>query len=198
MATDAKKINKNLLEFYDFENQTIISVGTGVGQFIEYGRHSTHVFAVDKDEEALSRFKDKLNRNQLDYKFTLIRTDFYDYKKKGDIVLFDFCLHEMHDPKTAILHALTMAPNILITEYWPDSEWAYIADEDEKVQHSWHSLNKLNLRKVKRYDTSLFFHDYDELYQKVSIRGEKSIERISKYKDMKDFMIPMSYGFVLY
>lgn len=38
MATDTKKIINNLLEFYDFNNRTIIKFGAGGGQLIEFGR----------------------------------------------------------------------------------------------------------------------------------------------------------------
>jgi hypothetical protein len=195
---DAQKIDKDLLEFYDFEDRTVITVGAGEGRFTEYGRNSTHVFTIDCNEDALVRFKETLDKAKLDYKFTLIRSDFYDCKKKGDVVLFEFCLHEMTDTKAAIMHALTMAPNVLITDWWPDSEWAYIADENEKVLNSWKSINKLNLKKVKRVDSQKFFRDYDELYQKVKSRGEKAVQRIEKYKDMTDFSIPVSYGIALY
>ena len=53
--------------------------------------------------------------------------------KRGDVVMFEFCLHEMKDPVAAINHALTMAPTVLITDHWSGSEWAYVVDEEEKV-----------------------------------------------------------------
>ena len=197
MATDTKKIIENLLEFFDFNNQTIISVGAGGGQFIEYGRVSKQVIAVDNDKEALSRLENSLQKSQLLHKFALINSDFYLFNRKGDVVMFEFCLHEMKDPEAAINHALTMAPIILINDHWPSSEWAYIVDEKEKVINSWKALKRFDLKKIQQYDTVQFFHDYDELFQKVKVQGENSINRISQYKDKKDFTIPMSYGFAL-
>lgn len=197
MATDIKKIINNLLAFYDFNNQTIITVGAGGGQLIEYGRISKNVLAIDHDEEALHKLKDNLLKSGLDDKFTLIHSDFYLSNLQGDVVMFEFCLHEMKDPKKALKHALTMAPNILITDHWPSSEWAYIVDEKEKVAKSWTALELFHLKKVHRYDTVQFFNDYEEIYQKVKMQGENSIKRINDFKDKKNFTIPMSYGFAL-
>jgi hypothetical protein len=197
MATDIRKIIANLLEFYSFENQTIISIGAGGGQFIEYGRKSRQVIAIDSDEQALKKLEGALDKSGLVYKFKLIHSDFYEVKQEGDLVFFEFCLHEMKDPEAAIKHAFTLAPVILISDHWPGSEWAYIVDEKEKVVNSWEALKRFRFKKVQRYDTVQFFHDYEELYLKVKGQGENSINRISKYKDRKDFTIPMSYGFAL-
>lgn len=197
MAADIKKIIENLFEFYDFNNQTVISVGAGGGQFIEYGHASKQVIAIDNDKESLTRLENSLQKSKLSDKFTLVNSDFYLVNKKGDVVMFEFCLHEMKNPEAAINHALTMAPNILINDHWPGSEWAYIVDEKEKVINSWQAVKRFNLKKIRRYDSFQFFHDYEELFQKVKVQGENSISRISQYKDKKDFTIPMSYGFAL-
>jgi predicted RNA methylase len=197
MATDIRKIIDNLLKFYEFDNQIVISIGAGGGQFIEYGRNSRHVIAIDNDEVALSKLENTLQNLHLKDKFTLINSDFYEVNEKGDVVLFEFCLHEIKDTETAINHALTMAPCILITDHWPDSEWAYIVDEKEKVINSWEALKKFKFKKVRHYNTVQFFHDYEELFLKVSVQGENSIKRIGQYKYKKDFTIPMSYGFAL-
>jgi hypothetical protein len=103
----------------------------------------------------------------------------------------------MKDPEAALQHAFTMAPHILISDHWPKSEWAYIVDEEEKVMNSWDALRKFSIKKVQHYDTVQFFHDYEELFQKVKTQGAHSISRILPYKDKTDFTIPMSYGFAL-
>lgn len=197
MATDIKKMISNLMEFYDFNNQTIITVGSGGGQFIEYGRVSKNVIAIDNDEIALQKLKENLVKSGLDSKFTLIHSDFYLTNLKADVVMFEFCLHEMKDPLAAIKHAQTMAPNILITDHWPDSKWAYYVDEEEKVKKSWAAINSLSTKKVQKYDGLQLFNDYEEIYQKVKVQGENSIKRIAEFKDKKNITIPMSYGFAL-
>jgi len=197
MATDIKKIIENLLEFCDFNNRTIITVGAGGGQLIEYGRISKMVVAIDYDEEALNKLKENLLKSGLDNKFELIHSDFYLSNFKGDAVLFEFCLHEMQDPETALKHALTMAPDVLILDHWPGSEWAFIGDEEEKIVKSWKALELFHIKKVQKYDTVQSFNDYEEIYQKVKVQGETSIKRINDFKDKKNFTIPMSYGFAL-
>lgn len=197
MAADIKKIIKNLLDFYEFENKAIITVGAGGGQLIEYGRISKEVYAIDNDEEALYKLKDNLLKSGLDNKFNIIHSDFYLTNLQGDVVMFEFCLHEMTDPAAAIKHAMTMAPDILITDHWPGSEWAYFVDEEEKVVNSWSAIKSFDLKKIQSYDTIQYFNNYDEIYQKVKMQGENSINRIKDFKDKNNFTIPMSYGFAL-
>jgi tRNA A58 N-methylase Trm61 len=197
MAADINKILNNLYEFYDFNNQTIITVGAGGGQLIEYGRISKHVLALDYDKEALHKLKENLLKSGLDDKFTLIHSDFYLSNLQGDVVMFEFCLHEMKDPETALKHAQTMAPNVLIIDHWPGSEWAFIGDEEEKIAKSWTALKLFTLKNVQKFNTVQFFNDYEEIYQKVKMQGETSIKRINDFKDKRNFTIPMSYGIAL-
>jgi predicted RNA methylase len=197
VATDVKKIIDNLFQFYEFNDQTVISVGAGGGQFIEYGRNSRHVIAIDSDDEALKRLENALQKLPFKDKFTLIHSDFYEANMKGDVVLFEFCLHEMKNAETAINHALTMAPDILIADHWPDSEWAYIVDEKDKVTNSWEVVKKFKFKRIRQYNTFQFFRDYEELFLKVHTQGENSIKRIDRYRAKKNFTIPMSYGFAL-
>lgn len=197
MATDINKVIANLLDFYNFTNQRIISVGAGGGQLIEYARSSKQVIAIDNNKQALDILEQRLQKSQLLDKFTLLHSDFYHVQEKGDVLMFEFCLHEMNDPEAAIHHAMSMTSDILIMDHWPASEWAYIADEKEKAEESWKDIQKFEVKKIRSYDTFQFFHDYEELFQKIKGQGEKSIQRIEPYKDKKDFSIPMSYGFAL-
>jgi predicted RNA methylase len=197
MATDVKTIVANLLSFYDFENQTIISVGAGGGQFIEYARTAYKVYAVDNDIEALNNLSVSLEKANLSDKYTLIHADFEQTNLKGDVVLFEFCLHEMKNAEAAIKRALTMAPVVLISDHLPNSEWAFIVDEDLKVANSWNAIANFNLRKCEMCDTTQSFSDYEELYQKVKGQGEEAVKRISKFVNQACIEIPMSYGFVL-
>jgi predicted RNA methylase len=197
MATDVKTIVANLLSFYDFENQTIISVGAGGGQFIEYARTAYKVYAVDNDIEALNNLSVSLEKANLSDKYTLIHADFEQTNLKGDVVLFEFCLHEMKNAEAAIKRALTMAPVVLISDHLPNSEWAFIVDEDLKVANSWNAIANFNLRKCEMCDATQYFSDYEELYQKVKGQGEEAVKRISKFVNQTCIEIPMSYGFVL-
>ena len=103
----------------------------------------------------------------------------------------------MSDPQAAIEHAQTMAPDILITDHWPNSEWAFYVDEEVKVRRSWLAIEQFNVKMVEKFDTIQVFKDYEEIYQKVKVQGEKSIKRIEHFKNKTNFTIPMSYGFAL-
>ncbi len=197
MATNVKAIIANLLSFYNFENKIILSVGAGGGQFVEYARAAQKVYAVDNDKEALNKLNDSLIKANLIDKFELIHAEFEQVNLTGDVVLFEFCLHEMKDAKLALRRALTMAPIALISDHLPNSEWAYIVGEERKVANSWKAIEGFNLKKHQSYDTVQRFADYEELYQKVKGQGDEVIERISKFANQTGIEISMSYGFTL-
>jgi len=194
---DSKKLIGNLLDFYDFKNKTIVSVGSGGGQLIEYGHAAKKIFAIDNNEEALRKLKESLAKSGLDDKFTLVYSDFYLADQKGDVVMFEFCLHEMPDQVKAVDHAGEMADDILVLDHWPESEWAYYVAEDKIVDKSWQALRSFHFRKVQKYEAAQLFKDYEELYQKVKVMGEVSINRINPFIGQKNFSIPMAYGFAL-
>jgi len=124
-------------------------------------------------------------------------SEFEQVSLHGDVVLFEFCLHELADAEVAIKRALTMAPTVLISDRLPGSEWAYIVGEEQKVASSRNAIESFKIRIQREYDTCQCFADYNELYQKVKGQGDEVIKRISKYIDQTSFEIPMSYGFVL-
>ena len=195
MATDIGKAIGNLLAFYDFRDKAVISVGAGGGQFIEYGRQANKVLAVDTSAEALEKLKERLVGAGLADKFTLVHSDFYRCDLKGDVVMFEFCLHEMPDPAAALEHSTKMAADILVLDHWPESEWAFYVSEEDKVARSWQALRSFPCKKIQKYEATQFFKNYEELRQKVSVMGETSINRIRPFIHSENFSIPMSYGF---
>jgi len=194
VAIDVQKIIENLLSAYDSNGRIVIAVGGGGGQFIEYGRSARQVLALDNDAEAIRKLRESLKKAGLEDRFTPILGDFFEARLKGDGVLFEFCLHEMPDPKAAIRHARTMAPDVIILDHWPGSEWSFYTAEAEKVAGSWTALESFSFRKKQKYDTVHFFRDYDELYQKLKDQGDLSLARIEKFRFQKSFSIPVSYG----
>ncbi|RPH28920.1 MAG: hypothetical protein EHM93_18060 [Bacteroidales bacterium] len=195
MASDVKEIIRNLTSFYDFTDKVICSVGAG-GQLIEYCRNAKMVYAVDNDRSAIQRLEDSLSKAGLASKFEVILSDFYDVRVVCDVVLFEFCLHEMVNPGKAIIHAKTLGADIVIFDHWTESEWAFYVDEKEKVFASWKAINTFTFKKKEVYNTVQFFNDYEELFQKVKVMGDVSISRIASFKEQKNFTIPMSYGIV--
>jgi len=197
MSTDVSKIVTNLLAFYNLTGKTIISVGAGGGQFIEYGRNAEKVYAIDNDEAALELLKERLLKAELESKFTLIHSDFYLTSQRADVVIFELSLHELSDTALAIGHALTLASNVIVLDHWINSQWIYFIDEKEKVTRSWAALKAFNFSKFQQYDTFEFFEDYEELLQMVQGQGEIAISRIVEFRDQKQFTIPLSYAIAL-
>jgi len=197
MATDVQKIIQNLLAVYDSSGRTIIVVGGGGGQFIEYGRRAAQILALDSDAEAIRLLRENLKKAGLEDRFTPILGDVFESGLKGDAVLFEFCLHEMSDPKAAIRHAQTMAPDIIIIDHWPGSEWSYYTAEAEKVRVSWEALESFPLKKKQSYGAVHVFNDYDDLYLKLKVQGELSLARIEKFRSKKNIAIPITYGIAL-
>ena len=197
MVKDIQQVIDNLLNFYDFQNKTIVSVGIGGGQFLAYSQVAEHVIAIDNDLNALNKLEEKLVQNELLEKFTLIYSDFRDVNVKGDVVLFEFCLHEMDEAQKMLEYAKNMAKDIVVADHGTNSEWAYVADEKEKAEKSWLQVLNNSVQKITTYQAEQFFEDYSELFDKVKIQGENSIERIEKFKQCRKFIIPMEYTFAL-
>jgi tRNA A58 N-methylase Trm61 len=197
MATDIGKLIANLHAFYDLRDKAVVSVGAGGGQFIEYGRRAKKVWAVDTSEEALGKLQESLARAGLEEKFSLVLSDFNRFRQKGDVVVFEFCLHEMPDPAAALAHARELAGDVLVLDHLPESPWIYYGTEEEKVANSWRELRSRPLRNFQKYEAAQFFKDYEELRQKVSVMGEEAVRRIKPFIGRKDITIPMAYGFAL-
>jgi len=136
MATDIAAILDNLVRFYPFHGKVMISVGAGGGQFAGYGRAARRVIAVDSDAAAHAALAERVAALGLAKKFVLVESDFMAVTERADVVLFEFCLHEMHDPGAALAHAATLAPDVVILDHAPGSPWSYAADESEKVAAS--------------------------------------------------------------
>jgi len=197
MAADYKKMVADLLAFYDLKDKTVLSVGAGGGQLIEYGRTAGKVLALDSDASALEKLRENLKTAGLEDKFSPLLGDFFEADVKADAVLFEFCLHEMADPGAAVERARGMASAVIVFDHWPGSPWSFIAAEEEKVAASWASLDRFAVKKTRMYETVQFFSDYDQLYQRVKGQGETALARIAAFKGQTDIRIPMTYGLAL-
>lgn len=197
MATDVQQILDNLLWFYDFNGKVVVSVGAGGGQLVEYSRGAKKVIAVDHDPGAIISLKESLKARGLEKKFKLIEGDFDELDLKGDVVLFEFCLHEMPDPGRSLERAGAMAPEVVIIDHFPGSEWAYFAAEEDKVEVTWNAVERLGAKKRVSFEAVQHFRDYQELLSKVEQQGDLSILRIQQFVDGKDIAIRMPYGIVV-
>lgn len=197
MIKNINQIINNLLEFYDFKDKVILSVGAGGGQLISYAKVAKKVIAVDNDKSALSMLEKRLRNNGLIDKFSFIHSDFKNVEQEADVVLFEFCLHEMKDPYAMIKHAKGIANSIVIMDHDINSKWAFIGDEKEKAIKSWEDVSKFIVLDKKTYCVTQYFNTYEELYDKIKIQGENSINRIKNFENQKDILIPMRYCLAL-
>lgn len=197
MATDYQRIIRNLFDFYDLSGRIVIAVGAGGGQLMEYGRPAAKVIAVDQDAAALAVLREKLEPAGLADKFDLVQSAFLAFQEKADVVLFEFCLHEMPDPSAALAHARTLAPAVVVMDHWPGSEWAFIGAEEDKATEAWASIVSSRPERVVSFEASQVFSSFEELWQKVRGQGERSLARIERFKGLSNISIPMSYGFAL-
>ena len=197
MATDIAAIVRHLEDFYSFEGKTVLHVGAGGGQFIGYAVHATRVVGVDPDADAVDRLKAAIREAGLQDRFQALQADLMTVTEKADVVLFEFCLHEIADPAAALRHARSLAPQVLIVDPAPGSQWAWYCGEEEKVVRSWAAVEQFPPALAARFLGRQSFHDYGELAAKIGMLGEPTLTRIAEFRDRTDFEIAMPYRMAL-
>ncbi len=197
MATDIGLILQRLLAFFDFSGKSVLVVGAGGGQFAEYARSMRKVIAVDRDLAAMGQLQEAVARLSLQDRFEYWVGDFTDCDRRGDAVLFEFCLHEMDDPYGAVAKAATLAPEVIVIDHAPGSQWVYFTAEDDKVDRSWRELGRMQFVRQCSYAAEQHFADYGELHTKVMSQGDVSIRRIERFREQTNITIPMTYALAL-
>jgi SAM-dependent methyltransferase len=197
MATDIGQILKNLCDFYDFSGKNVVAVGAGGGQLAEYGRFARKVVAVDRDAAAMDQLRAAAARHGLQDRFEYWTGDFAECTCSGDVVFFEFCLHEIEDPLQALKKAQTMAPDVLVIDHAPGSRWIHYGAEDEKVARSWQALDRLAPTRRIACAAQQRFDRYDELLAKMKLQGQESLRRIEEFRNRTNIVIPMAYEIAL-
>ena len=197
MPTDLGLIIGNLTAFYDFSHKIVVHVGAGGGQLIGYAAACQQVLAVDKDAAAVRRLQQEIAEQGLEEKVSVVTGDFELLDLRGDVVLFEFCLHEMHAPHVAIEHARAMAPDVLVLDHLPESRWSWYANEAEAMARAWEAVTATGIRRRQSYQAVQRFTDSSELRAKFSRLGEESLRRIAAFHDRTAIEIPMPYGIAL-
>jgi hypothetical protein len=197
MATDIEAVERNLRSLYDFQDKAVVHVGAGGGQLIGYSEITRSVLAVDIDEEATSRLDTSVREKGLSHKFKIMVADILSISTEADVVFFEFCLHEMSDPGKALSHARSLAPDILVIDHHPDSQWAWYVLESEKAGRSWDEARKLNVTQEKSFDAEQYFSNYSDLSAKVGVMGDLAIARISDFVGKSNITIQMKYTIAL-
>lgn len=197
LAVDYAELTANLCRFYDFTGKVVLFVGAGGRQLLDPSITTTKLIAIDRDIDALRELKRNIAAKGMRASVDVIHADFEDVTLSGDVVYFEFCLHETVDPQKALAHARALAPNIVVFDHLPGSEWAYYAAEEEKVRRSAEAMKRIGIRRRETFCTAQRFQDHVELLAKVAPQGTVAIERVQHFAGAMNIVIPMSYELAL-
>ncbi len=193
MATDYARMSENLRRIYDFTDKVVLYVGAAGRQLLDPSTPFRKLIAIDKDEENLRALRRQIETDGLGERVEVIAADFEDVQLKAEAIYFEFCFHELPDPENALIHAKIIAPDIVVYDHSVGSEWIYFVVEQEKVRRSSQWLEQFGIRRRESFEDVQRFADYDELFNKVAPQGPVAIERIEKFRDAKNIVIPMKY-----
>jgi len=193
LATDYAQLTENLLRFYDFANKIVLFVGAGGKQLLDASAGTKKLIAIDQDVEALRELAANVAAKGTVDSVEVVGSKFEDVARSGDVVYFEFCLHEMADPQKALTHAKNLARDIVVFDHSPGSEWIFYGAEEDKVRHSAQAMERFGLRGRQRFETEQRFQDYAELLAKVRAQGSTAIQRAQRFAGATNIVIPMRY-----
>jgi len=149
------------------------------------------VIAIDQDATANARLADRLATMGLRDKFDLKLGDFLQAQDRGDVVLFEFCLHEITDPARPRQGPLTGSRDRRHRPC-PRSPWSFMAAEEDKVIASWAAVDGQSPRLTRCFEAVQVFAEHADLVAKVETQGEQAIRRCRLYQGKKDiaFLAP--------
>ena len=197
MAADYALFTANLHRFYDFAGKVVLVVGAGGGQLLDPACQTKKLIAIDRDRAALNRLVAKLDASGSRDSVEIVCASFEDVRLSGDVVYFEFCLHETSDPLLALTHARTLAPDSVVFDHLPDSPWSFHAAEEDKVRRSTEAMERFGIRRRHSLSVEQRFGDYDELLAKIGVQGEVAIQRAQRFRGATNIVIPMNCGLVL-
>lgn len=186
MAADYQKLAEILTRFYDFTDKTVFYVGAGGRQLLDPAVKNRRLIAIDRDAGSLAGLN-----------IEAVAADFEEVRLAGDVVYFEFCLHEMPDPLRALQHARTLAPETVVFDHSPESEWIFLGAEEEQVRRSTAAMIEFGIRRRVTFQTEQRFQEYAELIAKVSPQGELALERARRFEGATGIEIPMCCELVL-
>ena len=193
MATDYAKLTENLCRFYDFTGKVVLFIGAAGRQLLDPATQTRKLIAIDKDVEALRELKANIVAKGLQDSVEVVGASFEQVALHGDAVYFEFCLHEMDNPEKALIHARSLAPDIVVYDHSPGSEWIYYGAEENKVSRSSAVMERFGIRRRQTFHAEQRFGNHAELLAKVSPQGALAIERAQRFAGTTDIVIPMSY-----
>jgi hypothetical protein len=194
LATDYAKLGENLTCFYDFAGKVVLYVGAAGRQLLDPATCGTKkLIAIDIDTDGLRELEAKIAAQHLQDSVEVVGARFEEIMLHGDTIYFEFCFHEMDDPEKALLHAKALAPDVVVYDHSPGSEWIYYGAEEERVVRSAAVMQRFGIRRCQAFHAEQQFNDYAELLAKVSPQGRLAIERVHRFAGATNIRIPMPY-----
>ena len=193
MATDYAKLTENLTRFYDFTDEAVLFIGAAGRQLLDPKIRTKKLIAIDKDFQALRDLRAKVIAQGLQDLVEVVGASFEEVTLHGDAVYFEFCLHEMDDPAKTLFRAKSLAPDIVVYDHSPGSEWIYFGAEEDKVSRSSAAMEHFGIRRRQTFRAEQRFESYGELLAKMSPQGPLAVERAQRFAGATDIVIPMSY-----
>ena len=193
MATDYAKLSRDLSRFYDFTGKVVLYVGAGGRQLLAPSVRIRRWIAIDKDAEALHQLKTEAAAMGAQDFVEVIEARFEEVTRPGDVVYFEFCLHEMDDPEVALTHARSLAPDIVVYDHSAGSEWIFYGAEEDRVVLSSAAMQRFGIRRRETFVAEQRFGTFDELLAKVAPQGPLAIERVQRFAGATDIVIPMAH-----
>lgn len=197
MVVDRSELAANLRTFYDFEGKSTICVGAGGGLLLEPASGVASVVAIDRDAEALGRFRTEARTKWAGIPIRFVPRDFESVNLQGDVVYFEFCMHMMKDPRGALEHARSLASDIVIMEHLPGSKWVYYWAGEDEVLRCTRTFESFGVRRQKRFTAEQRFNDWNAFAERLSGLGKESRRRVLELKEAKEVHMPMDYGLYL-
>jgi hypothetical protein len=193
MATDYAKLSLDLSRFYDFTGKVVLYIGAGGRQLLSPSVRARKWIAIDKDAEALQQLKTAAAAKETPDSVEVIAARFEDVTRAGDVVYFEFCLHEMDDPEAALVHARSLAPDIVVYDHSVGSDWIFFGAEEDKVARSSAAMERFGIRRREKFFAEQRFGSFDELLVRVAPQGPLAIERAQRFAGATDIVIPMAH-----
>jgi len=197
MVVDRSVLTANLTRFYDFRGKSVLYAGAGGGQLLGPTSGVRGVLAIDANAKSLEAFRSEAMTKWAGIPIRFIPRKFESVRARGDVVYFEFCLHEMADPRKALEHARSLAPEAVVMDHLPNSEWIYYGAEEDLVLKSTNTIESFGVKRRKRFTIQQHFDDYEQLAARLAEAGEVSLRRALKFKGQKNITIRMDYGLFL-
>jgi predicted RNA methylase len=197
MAVDLQVLTANLVRFYDFRGKTVLFVGAGGRQLLDPSAGTRKLIAIDRDVKSLQELKANIVARGWQNSMEVVASNFEDVSLSGDVVYFEFCLHEMNDPQKSLSHARTLASDIVVYDHSPASEWIFYGAEEDKVARSAAVMERFGIRRRAAFHAEQRFPDYTDLLARLAGQGELAMQRAQRFAGATSIAIPMDYEVLL-